>query len=447
MAIKHLVLIFSLFILSVFAEWYEEVEVRVLDKMGRPVPNAAVYITWEVSRAKGNATTQTQFTNERGRTYFKLYNTEFSPSLTNYDYIVFVSYQNKNFSEKFKANIGTMPRTVQIDAYLVRFVAKDKDGKPLSLKLLIDSKYEIFTDESGTAELILTTGKHTLRPLFFDLVQEKSFEVSNSDLVLNVDVELYSCNFRVVDDNGVPIPGVKVTIGPFSYKTDSEGLIRFENLTKSKIIAEISYQKYLFSESFDISSKNSITYVLDTHPPKIEDIKTKLDGNLIQLRAVIVDPGKYPSSFKGSKAKINVRYYPAEDIERLVPMYSVGYNTYEAILKLESGQKNIKYSIEATDSAGNTLISSDVFVLEGSTQTQKVLEKEQPPIFSLPDFSKFDFSSLLTLVIVVIVAAVAFYLYKNKSLVAAAGQAPKEQESKKPSPSEIFKAVPKKKEA
>ncbi|MEM4137441.1 MAG: Ig-like domain-containing protein [Candidatus Anstonellaceae archaeon] len=447
--ILFLIILFNIFIFPIFAEWYEEVEVRVLDKMGRPVPNAAVYIVWEISRAKGNGTTTMKFTNERGRAYFKLYNTEFNENLTNYDYVVFVSYQGKNYSEKFRANVGSMPRTVMIDAYLVKFIAKTKDRNPLSIKLLIDSTYELYTDNSGVAEFILTSGDHVVRPIFFDLDQEKKFSV-NKDMVLDLDVELYSCNFRVIDDNGVPIPNVKVSVGPFSYRTDKEGLVRFENLTKSKIVAEISYQKYLFSETFDLSKTNSINYVLDTHPPKIEDISTKLEGNLIQLRAVIVDPGKYPSSFKGSKAKINVRYYPAPDVERVLPMYSVGYNTYEAILKLDSNTKNIKYSIEATDSAGNTLISSDVFVLEGSSTNEEIAKEEEGPIRGLFDFSKFDFSSLLSFIVVLIVMVVAFYLYKNKfsstPQPSASDVSSEIKIGKDIKPSDIFKSIPKKKE-
>ncbi|MFN3910001.1 MAG: hypothetical protein ACK4J0_02090 [Candidatus Anstonellaceae archaeon] len=451
-----LILFFFIFIIPIFADWYEQPEVRILDKHGRVVPNASVYIVWEISRSAGNATTKTQITNDRGRAYFQLYNREFNPADENRKYTVYVQYLNKNYSEEFIAGSGSMPRTINIDAYLTSFRITDKEGNPLSLKLLIDSSYEIFSDSNGRADIILNSGEHTVKPIFFDLEQIEKFKVEK-DTKIDLQVNLYSLLLRVVDDNGVVIPGVKVNIGPFSFKTNSEGLVTFSNLTKPKISAEITYQKYSLNEVFNISSNSNLTYVLDTHPPKISDITTKVNNGLLQIRAVIADVGRYPSGFTSNKAKINLRYSPSEDVEKTLPMYSVGYNTYETIIKLEPGQKSVKYTIEASDSFGNTAFSSDIFLLEGSNQKNQPNENSSPPI-GFFDLSKADLSIFIYPFVLGIIAGIGFYLFKHKFSISKQEKATKadysysekekirakeEKKEQKP-PSNIFKSIPKK---
>jgi hypothetical protein len=456
MKFKFLFIFLILISCFIFAGWYEEPEVRVLDKSGRPVPNATVYIVWEISKSRGSATTKPQLTNENGRAYFKLNNVEFNDADANREYTVYVNYQGKNFSKKFIAGQGTKLRTITIDAYLATFVTTDINNKPLSIKLLIDDAYEVFTDSKGYGQLILVSGKHILKPVFYDLDQKEEFVLDN-DKVIYTKIALYSMYLTIVDDFGVPIPNVNVQIGPFSFKTNNSGMVFFENITKPKVSAQISYQKYNLYQTFDLSIKQNHTFALDTHPPSISDIFTKRTNNILQIRATIVDSGRYPSSFSGQKAKIILLYYPEEGVEKQLPMYSVGYNTYEALVELPENKKSVKYIIQATDSIGNTAISSDVFIIEGQKEKPADLEEQKAPLdLFFADLAKTDFSFLGLIALFAILVGVAFYFYKYKLSVLAAGsdnkkeytysQGKEKEEGKAKKPPSIFKSIPKKKE-
>ena len=428
--------VISIFLSSLNASWYEEVEVRVLDKEYNPVPNATVYIVWEVSKTKGNATTKPALTNERGRAYFKLTNVEFKESDANKDYIVYVQYQNSNFSKKFTAGVGTMPRTVVIDAYPVIIRAVDNSNKPLKIKILLDNKIELNTDQNGYVEYVLTAGEHILKPIFYDLEQVKRIKIENKTTI-DLKLELYNFNLKVVDDNGEPIEKATVSIGPFSYKTDQNGSVQFYNLTKKNVWAQVSYQKYKVHASFDLETSEQGTIVIDRTPPLIRDIHTSREGDKLQIRAVIEDPGKYASGLVG-KARLNLIYKINEEREGMVPMYLVAYNTYEALLKIEPDTKMVKYTIEASDANSNTAISSDVYVLE----RKEAFVEEQAEQYQQNLSEILGTQNIFVFIMLVVIIIGSYYFYKTKI---KPQKQPPEQEQKTP-PKNIFKAVPKKNE-
>jgi len=423
---------------SLFAGWYEEVEVRVLDKSYSPVSNATVYIQWEISKTRGNATTKPSLTNENGRAYFKLTNVEFKDSDANKDYIVYVEYQNSKFSKKFTANTGVMPRTVIIDAYPVVIRATDNDNKPMSIKILIDNKIELTTDQNGYAECIMTAEEHTIKPIFYDLEQVKQVKIENRTTI-NLKLELYSFNLKVIDENGQPIEKASVTIGPFSYKTDQNGSAQFYNLTKKNIWAQINYQKYSIQASFDLEKSNQGTVVIDRTPPLIKDIHTTREGDKLQIRAVIEDPGKYASGLTG-KANLKLIYKINEEKEGFVPMYLVAYNTYEALIRIDPDTKNIKYTIEATDANSNTALSSDVYVLERKESSITQEPQNQQNLSEM-----LNTQNIFIFIILIIVGIGSYYFYKTKiqPKQPSSGQEKQFQQS---APKDIFKAVPKKNE-
>jgi hypothetical protein len=308
----------------------------------------------------------------------------------------------------------------------------------MSIKILIDNKIELTTDQNGYAECIMTAEEHTIKPIFYDLEQVKQVKIENRTTI-NLKLELYSFNLKVIDENGQPIEKASVTIGPFSYKTDENGSAQFYNLTKKNIWAQINYQKYSIQASFDLEKSNQGTVVIDRTPPLIKDIHTTREGDKLQIRAVIEDPGKYASGLTG-KANLKLIYKINEEKEGFVPMYLVAYNTYEALIRIDPDTKNIKYTIEATDANSNTALSSDVYVLERKESSITQEPQNQQNLSEM-----LNTQNIFIFIILIIVGIGSYYFYKTKiqPKQPSSGQEKQFQQS---APKDIFKAVPKKNE-
>lgn len=404
----------TLFLLpGIRAMWGEQVTVRVLDAHGRPLPNAMVNATWELSPTKGNATTKNRPTAANGRVSFNLDNVDFDPDTTNYRYIVRVGYGNASAEEEFLAGNGSMPRTLQLPVYWITFFVRDREMRPIGLPLRVDDRYTLRSDVNGMAMLPLDVGNHTVSARFSDLDKHVTFEVKEDDGI-NVTLRLYNLAVRAIDDTGAPL-AAEVYAGSASKPTNASGWANFYNLTDSHPPLTAYFGRYRKTALLNLDLDGRMVLIFDTHPPVIENVQSQWKGRYLQVRAVIRDLGEYSSGLREGNASIEIYYIPASGRQSRLPMYAVGYNLFEGLVPLTGGAQQVRYTIQATDAEGNSRSTSDIFVVPTPEDGGSNGTGEQPPVGAvrtnwLPDWGL----PVLIALGLTVLAGGGYWYYRNK---------------------------------
>lgn len=403
--------------------WGEATDVRVLDALGRPIENAQVYITWEISESRGQGTTKTLATNELGRAQFSLTNVEFDEEDTNYEYTVHASYGNTNINKEFTFGIGSSPRTVNMPVYMITFWAKDSRYKPMQITLRVDNKYDLKTNADGIGMIQLDTGRHTVSPVFMDLQDRVEFEVKKDDAQINLTVGLYDLAIKTIDDEGNPV-SAQIYVGTVSKKSGADGWAIFNEVTKPEVVVKASYGRYKKTVEANLSQGNSTMVIFDAHPPKISNVMPQWENNNLQVRAIISDEGEYASGMSGANATVDLFYIGADNVQKKLPMYAVGYNLYEGLIPMQAGMASVRYTIQATDADGNTVSEADTFVIPTSQGAGSNLGG-QPPASAISENLSVDMAIIPAIVLlVIIIVAAGYWYYKTR-------QAQDEQPAKK----------------
>ncbi len=395
-----------------FAVYVENIEVRVLDQLGRVVPGAAVYATYEISKSKGHFTTKTKLTNGRGRVNLSLYNVEYLDSETNKDYVINAQFGDKATSTGFTAGVGEYPRTVQVEAYYVGIRTQDKDGRPISATIGLFGQ-EKQTDSGGGAYFLLPPGEHELATSYRGISRASKIFVSG-DSTFNVSVILYNFTVMAIDDDGQPL-AADFYVGPVQKKGDGNGSAFFENIIDPQPQIAAYFGRFKKIVQADLAGKSEVSVVFDTHPPKISGVQAEWKGKFLQVRATVEDVGKYASGLAKGNASIKLLYITLNGTEREVPMYAIGYNLYEGLIPGTGVEKQIRYSIRAIDAEGNAKTSQDTFVLPTNLNEPPSQGQQQPPLGSLGQ--TFQETNILpqaaAFVAIVLIIFIAYH-YRNK---------------------------------
>lgn len=395
----------------IFSSYVENIEVRVLDQLGRVVPGAQVNATYEISKSRGAFTTKTQTTNERGRAQLSLYNVEFVESATNKDYVIHAKFGSSRSDTGFTAGAGEYPRTVRVSAYLLNVYVTDRESLPVNAVVGADGEEKQAPD--GFAYFMLSGGQHEITAKMGDVVRSKSVSLS-SDASMNITIVLYNLSVRALDDRGQPLQA-DIYVGPTQKKTGLDGMAYFEKVTDLAASVTAYFGRFKKVANVSLEGGDSVTFAFDTHPPAISDVNSEWKGKFLQVRAAVADNGTYASGLRGGDSSIKLQYVTLNGTEREVPMYGIGYNLYEGLIPSSGVESQIKYTILATDADGNRKASSDTFVLPTNSGGGRQSSAAEPP---LPRFntSANDENNLAIFGIAAIVAILAgiIYIFRNQ---------------------------------
>ena len=398
--------------------YVEQVTIRVLDEKGRVVQGALVNITWEITKARGKATTKTLETNEKGRVSFTLTNLEFDPQDIDKTYDVKVKYGTSFVQRTYSAINGKVEQTVVLPVYEVKFLVRDKELNPIpDVKISVGSR-SATTSKGGVAYIVLEPGDHSATPHYADLNQQVPFTIANKDVQVNITLELFTLTVKTIDEFETPLV-TQVSIADQSKQTDEKGIAVFENLTTKDAIIYATYKDYRKTEQTDLSRIKFATLVFDYTPPQISAINAKrhVDGNLL-VQATVKDLGEYASGLSGDNASVVIIYFDSQDQQRMLPMYLVGYELYEGIIPMSQEQASVRYSIYAVDVASNSVSSSEIFVTqndkkEGFDNSDPDVVPEVEIEYNEPIRLDWAFVPIMVAVLVVI-AVVGYWYYNNR---------------------------------
>jgi len=393
------------------ASYVENIEVRVLDQLGRAVPGATVNATYEISKTRGPFTTKTKTTNERGRASLSLYNVEFVQSATNTGYVIHASFGNSQSDTPFTVGVGEYPRTVRVNAYLLNVYVIDRDSRPVDAVVAAGNSEK--ATEGGFTYFMLSEGYHGITAKMGDVVRSKAITLS-SDSSMNITIVLYNLSVKAVDDKGQPIQA-DVYVGPSQKKTGLDGTAYFEKVTDPAASVTAYFGRFKKVADASLETGDSITIPFDTHPPIISDVNSDWKGKFLQVRAMVVDNGTYASGLRGGNSSIKLQYVTLNGTEREVPMYGIGYNLYEGLVPSTGLESQIKYTILATDADGNRKASSDTFVLPTSQGGGRQTNTTEPPA---PRFNTGGNGgnnlALFGLAAIIAIIAGVVYMFRNQ---------------------------------
>lgn len=408
--------------------YVEQLTVRVLDEKNRVVPGALVNVTWEITRARGEATTKTLATDENGRVRFTLTNLEFDPKDTNLMYTVRAGYSGKYLQTSFEAQNKVVERTMVLPLYEVIFRVRDKNYRAIEgVTVVVDEKYSKKTDKNGIASLFLGKGTHVASPQYQDIEELVNFTV-NDDTRVDIMLTLYDLSVKVVDDNGNPLIA-QVHVGGQKQTSGSSGWANFTNITTPDVVVYSTYGRYKKSVSANLERSDVLLLAFDSTPPIIEDVNVKYTESHLQINAVVRDIGEYASGFSSEQASVDLFYIGADNIQRSLPMYSIGYGVYESLISTQQGQKTIRYTIQATDSDGNSASNTDTFVLPAAEPTGFEDSQSQPPASVISEQFNFDWTVLPIIALVGVAAAAGGYWYYTSKKLPS-----QQQEEEPPNP-------------
>ncbi|PIT84236.1 hypothetical protein COU37_04180 [Candidatus Micrarchaeota archaeon CG10_big_fil_rev_8_21_14_0_10_45_29] len=431
--------------------WAEYVSVQVLDSLGIPIEGAQVNITWEITDARGYATTKTLITDSVGKTgSFMLTNQEYNAEDTNYDYIVNARYNDAYANKTFTYGKGSAPRTVFLPLSTITFRIRDGAGLPVQVELVVDKKYSMHTNANGIATMLLANGTHSVQPYYMDMQDTTDFIVKGLQTV-DLTMNLYALAVRVIDDEGNPI-AAQVYAGTQTQKSIDDGWAYFKNITNPQVVVKTSYGRYAKTVPVDLDADDEAIVVFDTHPPEIESIQPQWQEKNLQVRAIIEDKGAYASGLRGGNASVELYYMGSDRVQKKVPMYSVGYKLYEGLIETDGQVQTIRYTVQASDADGNTASNSETFVIPTANPSGFV-GGATPPANPVSEQNSADWAIIPVIVFVIaIVAVIGYYYYKMRMAAQMDAEEAMQAEEKKkeysysekPSMSEL---VPKKQDS
>jgi hypothetical protein len=407
---------------QLFAGWFENVEVRVLDSHLLPIPNATVNITYQLSDGRGYVTTKNWMTDSNGRVKITIENVEYDNKTTDYTYIVRASFGNSSATETFTYGVDKMPRTIQLEVYALAFFVKDTDGKALSVSIRMDSKLTAKTNANGFASLLVEKGPHTATLTYGTNSKDIRFTMDD-DRTINVTFKQYEVVMRVLDDTGAPLDA-ELHLGVMKASTNADGYAYFYNVTDSQPLLNAYYGRYRQNRLINLDIDRNFLILFDTHPPTIQALPAEWDGHQLKVRAIITDPGDYASGLREGNSSIQIYYIDKDNFQKKLTMYSVGHNLYEGVIPLAEDVPALRYIIQATDATGNSKSSSDTFVIP--TRDPSAVEGGgAPPIDVSSNSGRIEniapFGMLVLLVALIGIGA-WYYSSKKKAGLAYAGQ-------------------------
>lgn len=407
-----ILLLLLLFSAVVCGDFYKDINVQVLDEIGRPIPGADVSISYQLNSVQGYIETSPQATNASGQVTIRIINTEKYEDRVEYGFTVIAKYGTQKAEASYDVN--SMPNMITLQLKVYRFTVKvvDQAGNPLSAIVSV-GKYTAPTNTQGYAKLLVPYGNADIIAAYKGTEGKINMDVV-ADAEREIIIPLYSLTVHVFDDNGNPL-NATVEYSGESAETNQDGSAYFAETPVSIGTLKVTYDNHLKEKSITLSAASDETVVFDSTPPSITDVTVEAIDGVGRITATIADSGTYGSGIDET-TRLFVRY-KINVTEKEKDMYLVGRDRYRVDIPKQEENTLVLFTIFASDKDGNRNSLSGNYIVprketsSGNGEVTPVTPTESgvTKIFGI------DLNAIIIVVLIIAIGCAVFIFMKRKA--------------------------------
>jgi len=383
-------LLFILFSFSFAAEckgYNEELTIRVLDALIRPVDGANVQVTFDrgVPFGEQYLTTKPKQTDENGTVLFAVWNQGIAPRKL--DCNIYITAWAGGASNK--KTIVAYQHPVIIDVYLpiyrVLFYVHDQNGRPLANATVFFLNETKTSDEFGRAVFYSKNATSDYYVSYKTGSEGGSVSVKGGDATREAVIPVYQITVFTKDDYGNPLPAL------ISYANETLNAVNGSaTLTVYKDVAYLKVKHENLEKELTLrpAEEPTKTIFFDLRAPSISDPRQTIANNRVRMSFDVKDEGGYASGLDISSIKVSYRL-ATDEMWHSSMTYSLGGDAYGIDFPETQPNAIVEFSVQASDYEGNTAYKKGRFVVstvagQGSEAAQEnnVVNEEFPWLYA-----------------------------------------------------------------
>jgi len=328
---------------------------RVLDAKLRPVPGAAVSVTYDRGGTFGDQyfTTPVRYTGQDGTVQMDIYSQETNTRPVDCMISINGSAGGSERTADITANQhGPIVDIMMDDVYPLRFYVKDQNDVPISGAFVTIGNTTNRTGNDGSLMLYLKVDDYGYFMNYLDASQAGSITIAD-DTEFLIRLKYYQVSVDVVDDDGNPLPA-SLSIFNSTFELPNG---HFENNRTfgQEIPYTVEYKGVEISGTITPEKTPAEKVVYDLHSPTISDVKAEALNELPRLIITVADVGKYPSGVDLTSVTVTYRMEPSDATapwDKAVT-FSTGRNQITAEFPELPKNRIVRFKIDIKDKAGN----------------------------------------------------------------------------------------------
>ena len=385
------------------AGYTQRMQVQVFDQGFRPVEGALVYVDRQINAVAGNGKTKPVATGLNGTADFAFSDYEELEGQTDYTYTLYAKYGDQVKSAKLIVTNSSQVRvySLQVGAYYAFVTVHDQFGKALKARVTAGNTTRE-TDSSGTAHFQLPPGKYNIRAEINGATKNKDVLLS-LDQAVDIEFPLYTVSVKVLDDYKRPL-AAQVDLNGNARNTSSDGIAVFANVSDEQPKIMVRYNDSYRKLQPSLKKDSSFEVVFDLTAPVVQELHHSMQKNgEATVDAYIQEPGASASGISSV-----VISYDIGGVTTVLPTYTIGYNSFEAKIPAVPKDTLVKYTVKATDKAGNSGFASGTYTI--ASEKKPVAQRKDDGLLGI----SFGWEAVVIAAAALGITAYAILYYRKK---------------------------------
>jgi len=339
-------------------------KIRLVDEQYRPVSNAYVSLTYQVSKTVHNLnesaeykTTPFKQTNSSGLVVFHVVNKEKDENKL--DCKIQVHVTKFRYKKDFVIDLHNLTYEVLFKVPFHKLTLKAvKDNKPVKGRFVVENE----SYEGYSVTLDVPEGYVSGYMYYEGIKRFFNITVSN-DTVRYVSATPLKAHIKLVNSFGEPVDGF-VEIDGKKY-------------VGNEFDVDLPYYGYMCVAGTSTVTKrvriegNNATIAFDMEPPSVKILRATYNNSIFEIEFSALDEGPFASGIK----EVNVIAVHKKPLYGAVA--PLGYGTYVYSTKILNLTDDINFTIHVKDNEGNSKIVKGKYMIKKQTITDKSKEEKE----------------------------------------------------------------------
>jgi hypothetical protein len=378
----------------------ENLTIRVLDQLYRPVEGASVQVTFDRGASFGEKyfTTQPKQTDALGNVYFTILNQ--GTQTRKIDCNIYItawfgpSYAKKTIEALSHPSIND----VVLPVYRVTFFVHDQQKRPLknaSIFFLNETKQ---TDEFGRAFFYSQNWTSEYYVSYMGGKEAEYVEVKG-DTEREVVIPVYQINVSAMDEYGNPLQASVQYLNQSFQISDSPA-----TFSVYQYLVELTVKYENIEKTITMQPANTLSKVVyfDLHPPTISEPQQNISNGRVRMSFKIIDEGQYASGVDLSSIQVFYKILP-DGKEQKLTAYSLGGSNYGVDFPPIKEGTLVEFVVRAKDNDGNIAYRQGRFVIAQAQEANTTANTTtQQPESKSEDYTFFYAAGVIIFIILAV---------------------------------------------